>query len=107
LAQDLQGRSVAIKVIRPELSHDPEFRGRFRSEVDRARQVPPFCTAEVIDADPDHPTPYLVVEYVDGPNLEEVVREQGPLASGCCTAWRWGWRPRWRPFTARGSYTET
>jgi serine/threonine protein kinase len=44
--------------------------------------VPPFCTAEVIDADPDHPTPYLVVEYVDGPSLEEVVREQGPLASG-------------------------
>ncbi len=33
------------------------------------------------DADPDHETPYLVVEYVDGPSLADVVREQGPLSS--------------------------
>jgi WD40 repeat protein len=82
LASDPQGRCVAIKVIRPELAHDPEFRDRFRSEVDRARQVPPFCTAEVIDADPEHATPYLVVDYVDGPSLDEVVREKGPLTTG-------------------------
>jgi hypothetical protein len=80
LARDPQGRQVAIKVVRPDLSHDDEFRGRFRSEVNRARQVPPFCTAEVRDADPDHDPPYLVVEYVDGPSLAEVVRRQGPLS---------------------------
>ncbi|MCU7723945.1 serine/threonine protein kinase [Actinoplanes sp. KI2] len=73
------GRIVAVKVIRPEFAAEDEFRARFRSEVDRARQVPPFCTAEVLDADPDHATPYLVVEYVDGPSLAEVVAEQGPL----------------------------
>jgi len=75
-------RLVAVKVIRPEYSVEDEFRARFRSEVTRARQVPPFCTAEVLDADPDHPTPYLVVEYVDGPSLSEVINEQGPLAAG-------------------------
>src|SRR4051812_29342513 len=75
-------RPVAIKTVRPEYAHDQEFRGRFRSEVNRARQVPPFCTAEVLDADPDHPTPYLVVEYVDGPSLAEVIAEQGPLTGG-------------------------
>jgi len=75
-------RLVAVKVIRPEYSVEDEFRARFRSEVTRARQVPPFCTAEVLDADPDHPTPYLVVEYVDGPSLAEVISEQGPLAAG-------------------------
>ncbi|MEU7943584.1 protein kinase [Micromonospora taraxaci] len=81
LARSPQGRRVAVKVVRPELSHDEEFRGRFRSEVNRARQVPPFCTAEVLDADPDHDPPYLVVEYVEGPSLAEVVREQGPLGA--------------------------
>ncbi|MDG4833454.1 serine/threonine-protein kinase [Solwaraspora sp. WMMD1047] len=80
LARDPQGRQVAIKVVRPDLSHDDEFRGRFRSEVNRARQVPPFCTAEVLDAEPDHDPPFLVVEYVDGPSLAEVVRRQGPLS---------------------------
>ncbi|MFC7531707.1 serine/threonine protein kinase [Actinoplanes sp. GCM10030250] len=74
------GPLVAIKIIKPEYAHEEEFRGRFRSEVKRARQVPPFCTAAVLDADPEHRTPYLVVEYVDGPSLDEVVAREGPLA---------------------------
>ncbi|WP_433378920.1 serine/threonine-protein kinase [Actinoplanes sp. CA-142083] len=82
LASAPTGRPVAVKVIRPEYAHEPEFRARFRGEVDRARQVPPFCTAEVLDADPEHVTPYLVVEYVDGPSLSEVVDDRGPLTGG-------------------------
>jgi hypothetical protein len=80
LARDSAGRQVAVKVVRAELAHDQGFRRRFRSEVARARQVPPFCTAEVLDADPDHDPPYLVVEYVDGPSLYAVVQQQGPLS---------------------------
>ncbi|MFI5938190.1 serine/threonine-protein kinase [Actinoplanes sp. NPDC051494] len=76
---DSRDRPVAIKVIRPEFIQDREYRARFRSEVNRVREVPAFCTAAVLDADPDHETPYLVVEYVKGPNLDEVVRERGPL----------------------------
>ncbi|MFG1610640.1 protein kinase [Actinoplanes sp. NPDC049265] len=79
LARDPDGRPVAVKVVHAELAGDDEFRRRFRSEVDRARQVPSFCTAAVLDADPDAPRPYLVVEYVDGPSLYAVVRERGPL----------------------------
>ncbi len=75
----LAGELVAVKMIHAELAGDDEFRRRFRSEVHRARQVPPFCTAEVLDADPDAPRPYLVVEYVDGPSLADVVAERGPL----------------------------
>ena len=82
LGRSPDGRLVAVKVIRPELAWDQEFRGRFRSEVSRAREVPGFCTAAVLDADPDHATPYLVVEYVDGPSLAEVIKERGPLAGG-------------------------
>jgi hypothetical protein len=79
LARTPDGVLVAVKVIRTDLAHDEEFRRRFRSEVSRARQVPPFCTAEVLDADPNHEMPYLVVEYVDGPSLSTAVRERGPL----------------------------
>ena len=75
-------RRVAAKVIRADLSCDETFRSRFRSEVERARQVPPFCTAEVLDADPDHATPYLVAEYVEGPSLADVVQQRGVLAGG-------------------------
>jgi serine/threonine protein kinase len=79
LAATPDGRPVALKVIRGELAGDDEFRRRFRSEVARAREVPPFCTAEVLDADTEHEPPYLVVEYVDGPSLAVVIRERGPL----------------------------
>lgn len=82
LAEQPGGRRVAVKVIRTDRSDDAEFRRRFRGEVKRARQVPPFCTAEVLDADPDHEPPYLVVEYVDGPSLAAVVAERGPLTAG-------------------------
>ena len=81
LARTASGILVAVKVVRADLAPDDEFRRRFRSEVARARQVPPFCTAEVLDADPDHDRPYLVVEYVDGPTLAHVVEERGPLTS--------------------------
>ncbi len=79
LANSAEGRAVAIKVIRAELAGDAEFRRRFRQEVARAQEVPPFCTAEVLDADTEHEPPYLVVEYVDGPSLSDVVVERGPL----------------------------
>jgi len=79
LALDRDGGYVAIKLVHASLAYSPEFRLRFRSEVERARQVPSFCTAEVLDADLDHNPPYLVVEYVDGPSLAEVVEDRGPL----------------------------
>jgi predicted Ser/Thr protein kinase len=81
LAEAPDGDLVAVKMVRVDLASDDEFRRRFRSEVNRVRQVPPFCTAEVLDADPDHQHPYLVVEYVDGPSLAEVVQTRGRLTS--------------------------
>jgi hypothetical protein len=81
LGRDAAGRYVAIKLVHGALAGNPEFLARFRSEVVRARQVPSFCTAEVLDADLDHRPPYLVVEYVDGPSLAEVVENRGPLTS--------------------------
>ncbi|GIJ46501.1 hypothetical protein Val02_33870 [Virgisporangium aliadipatigenens] len=82
LGLDRNEQPVAVKVIRPHLAADEVFRARFRAEVRRVRQVPPFCTAAVLDADPDHERPYLVVEYVDAPSLEAEVERRGPLRHG-------------------------
>ncbi|MCO8271596.1 serine/threonine protein kinase [Actinoplanes sp. TRM 88003] len=80
-ARARDGRRVAVKVIHAQHAGDSGFRSRFRSEVARARQVPPFCTAEVLEADPDAAQPYLVVEFVDGPSLADEVTRHGPLSA--------------------------
>lgn len=82
LGQDETGRRVAIKVINPELSDDEAFHERFRREVTAARQVRRFSTAAVLDARLDGEPLYVVTEYVDGPTLEQAVRENGPLTGG-------------------------
>ncbi|MEU7977081.1 protein kinase [Micromonospora sp. NPDC049081] len=82
LAESDDGSYVAVKLIHPDLTTDPEFASRFRGEVERARQVPSFCTAEFFHADLDHDPPYLVVEYIDGPSLDEVIAERGPMRGG-------------------------
>ncbi|RKN11459.1 serine/threonine protein kinase [Streptomyces radicis] len=73
------GRPIAIKVIRPEVASDPEFRRRFRQEVRSAERVQGLFTAPVIDSDPDGPQPWLATAYVAGPSLHEAVRNHGPL----------------------------
>ncbi|WP_018636584.1 protein kinase domain-containing protein [Parafrankia elaeagni] len=78
------GRRVAVKIVRPDLAADEEFRRRFRQEVDAARRVAPFCTAEVLDADPDAPAPYLVTEFIDGVRLDHAV-ENGPIGGSTLT----------------------
>ncbi|MEU2868106.1 protein kinase [Streptomyces olivoreticuli] len=80
LATSPGGRKVAVKVIRPELAATPQFRARFAREVDAARQVGGFHTAQLVDADPDAPSPWLVTAYIPGPTLQQVVAEPGPLA---------------------------
>ena len=56
LGRDPAGGLVAVKVIRTAYARDENFRARFRSEVNRAREVPAFRTAEVLDADPNWAT---------------------------------------------------
>jgi hypothetical protein len=79
LAFTAGGRPVALKVIRSELGDDPEFRNRFRQEVDAARRVSGLYTAQVLDADPDASPPWLVTAYVPGPSVQQAVSEHGPL----------------------------
>lgn len=73
------GRAVAVKVIRPKLAEDPEFRRRFRTEVAAASKVHGLYTAPVVDSDTESPVPWCATAYVPGPSLAEAVREHGPL----------------------------
>jgi serine/threonine kinase PknH len=73
------GQPVALKVLRPELGDDPDFRARFRQEVDAARRVSEQHTAKVLDADPEASPPWLATAYVPGPSLQEAVTAHGPL----------------------------
>ncbi len=79
LGQAPSGRLVAVKLIRPELADDPDFRRRFAQEVHAARRLGEIFTAPVVDADPDGPQPWLVTAYVDGPSLSQAVNAQGPM----------------------------
>ncbi|MEV7615103.1 serine/threonine-protein kinase [Streptomyces sp. NPDC089799] len=78
LGRSRGGRAVAVKVVRPELAEDAEFRRRFVREVTAARQVNGVFTAGLIDADPDGTPPWLATAYVSGPSLNDAVRAHGP-----------------------------
>ncbi|WP_371596944.1 protein kinase [Streptomyces sp. NBC_00564] len=73
------GRAVAVKVIRPELAENPEFRKRFRAEVASASRVHGLYTAPVVDSDTEGSMPWCATAYVPGPSLADAVRDHGPL----------------------------
>jgi eukaryotic-like serine/threonine-protein kinase len=79
LATAGNGSPVAVKVLRPELSGDTEFRTRFSREVAALTRVKGVCTVRVIEADTTSARPFLVTEYVEGPSLSEYIESRGPI----------------------------
>ncbi|MDT0445091.1 serine/threonine-protein kinase [Streptomyces johnsoniae] len=73
LARSDRGRTVAVKLVQPELAAQPEFRRRFQQEVDAARRVGGDWTAPVLGCDTEAQTPWVATGYVAGPSLHEVV----------------------------------
>jgi serine/threonine protein kinase len=88
------GSQVAVKLLRPDLTEDEGARRRFVREVQAAKRVARFCTAQVLEADMAGDRPYIVSEYVPGPSLQRQVADEGPrtgaalerLAIGTATA---------------------
>ncbi|MFD5508446.1 serine/threonine protein kinase [Streptomyces sp. NPDC127051] len=79
LAQGSDGRLVALKRLREELASDSEFRARFRREAAALLRVQGTCTARMLAVETEASSPFVVMEYVQGPTLAEHVGEHGPL----------------------------
>ncbi|TRV79743.1 protein kinase [Streptomyces sp. 130] len=86
LARSDGGRTVAVKVVHAEHVADPQFRARFRREVEAARRVGERWTAPVLDAAPDAEYPWVATGYVPGLSLEQVVRGHGALPAASVRA---------------------
>jgi tRNA A-37 threonylcarbamoyl transferase component Bud32 len=74
------GAVVAVKLLRAQWLRDPAARARFVAEVTAAQRVAPFCTARILAARTDGDLPYVVSEFIDGPSLQQVITDGGPLA---------------------------
>ncbi|GGT44980.1 serine/threonine-protein kinase [Streptomyces purpureus] len=79
LGSDRRGQRVALKVIRPDLAEDQEFRSRFAREVSAARRIRGGCTARLVAADLEADRPWFATQYVPGPSLHDRVADEGPL----------------------------
>ncbi|MFJ2815490.1 MULTISPECIES: serine/threonine-protein kinase [unclassified Streptomyces] len=79
LGSDKKGQRVALKVIRPDLAEDQEFRSRFAREVSAARRIRGGCTARLVAADLDAERPWFATQYVPGPSLHDRVADEGPM----------------------------
>jgi serine/threonine protein kinase len=73
------GSLAAVKVLRPELADDPDFRRRFGREVAVLTRVRGVCTVRVIEADTDSQLPFMATEYAAGPTLHEYIDTYGCL----------------------------
>ncbi|WP_369033476.1 bifunctional serine/threonine-protein kinase/ABC transporter substrate-binding protein [Streptomyces adonidis] len=73
------GSLSAVKVIQAEYADEPDFRARFRREVEAARRVTSPWAVPVTGADPDAAEPWLATAFVPGPSLGEAVVRHGPL----------------------------
>jgi beta-lactam-binding protein with PASTA domain/tRNA A-37 threonylcarbamoyl transferase component Bud32 len=80
LARDLLlDRPVAVKVLFPEHARDEAFVERFRREATAAASLNHPNIVAIYDWGQQHGTYYIVMEYVEGRPLSEIIRTEGPL----------------------------
>jgi len=84
LARDTRlHRDVAVKVLRADLARDPSFYLRFRREAQNAAALNHPAIVAVYDTGEAEtsagPLPYIVMEYVDGVTLRDIVHTEGPI----------------------------
>ena len=79
LARRGDGPRVALKVLRPHIVGDDEARRRLAREVGSLSRIRSKWVAEIVDADPWAPVPYVATRYVPGLSLHDYVHEEGPI----------------------------
>lgn len=75
----IRKQTVAIKVLRPEYESDEEFVRRFSREAEAASKVSHENIVNMFDVGKDGDIRYIVMEFVDGQTLKEMIREQGRI----------------------------
>ncbi|WP_344745950.1 serine/threonine-protein kinase [Streptosporangium vulgare] len=85
LAHGPDGQPVAIKVLHNRIIGGAAERESFVKEAAMARLVRPFATARVIDVGVVDDLAYIVSEYVPGPSLDRLVRQEGPRGGDSLT----------------------
>jgi len=76
------GREVAVKVLRADLARDPSFQARFRREAQAAASLNHPAIVAVYDTGEEDVygnQPYIVMEYVEGRTLRDVLKIEGRL----------------------------
>ncbi|MEX3564445.1 Stk1 family PASTA domain-containing Ser/Thr kinase [Corynebacterium phoceense] len=77
------GRSVAVKMLRPEMARDVNFRERFRREAQNSGKLNHPIIVQVFDTGEDMSSnvaiPYIVMERVNGRTLRDIITEDGPM----------------------------
>lgn len=80
LARDrLLDRPVAIKILFPEFATDPSFVERFKREAQSSANLTHPNIVGVYDWGKEHGTYFIVMEFVDGRTLSDILRAEGPL----------------------------
>lgn len=80
LAQDtLLDRQVAVKLLREEYVDDPDFIRQFQKEAQAIAKLSHHNIVNIYDFGESEQKTYLVMEYVEGETLKDIIREHGPL----------------------------
>ncbi len=77
----LLARRVAIKVLQAQFARDPSFLIRFKREAQAAASLSHPNIVGVYDTGTEDGTHFIVMEYVEGRTLKDVIRAEGPLYS--------------------------
>jgi len=77
----LLDRSVAVKVLFPEYAREPSFVERFRREAQAAANLSHPNIVAIYDWGQEDGNYFIVMEYVEGRSLREVIRTEGPLGA--------------------------
>lgn len=75
----LLGRTVAVKILRPSLTHDPAFLARFRNEARSVANLSHPNIVTVHDVGSDGQTHYIVMEFIEGLDLKKIIKAHGAL----------------------------
>lgn len=73
-------RSVAVKILKPEFNEDEEFSQRFQREADTISQMTHHNIVNLLDVGYEDGRRYLVMEYVPGRTLKDLIREKGRMS---------------------------